>query len=148
VRTAAALAGSVAAVVLVLSAFFLPAFTRAQPGAAVVAAVERERASRPDIALAVCSDPARVRRDLLFRARMPVLSRCNLTERAASASPYLLLASPEEEAQLRTIPGLRRVASYRYLPAAITLSWLLRGPEVGELVLVTNVGVEKGTDVR
>ena len=147
-RTAAALAGSVAAVVLVLSAFFLPAFTRAQPGDAVVAAVERERASRPDVALAVCSDPARVRRDLLFRARIEVLSRCNLTERAASASPYLLLASPEEEAQLRAIPGLRRVASYQYLPAAITLSWLLRGPEVGELVLVANVGVEKGTDGR
>ena len=123
---------------LVLSALFLPAFARAQPGAALVAAVARERARRPDLALAVCSDPARVRRDLLFHARIPVLSRCNLAERAASATPHLLLASPEEEVLLRAIPGLRRVASYRYLPAAITPAWLLRGPEPGELVLLAN----------
>jgi hypothetical protein len=137
-RTAATLAGSVSAVFFVLSAFFLPAFTRAQPGSALVARVARERALRPGLALAVCSDPARVRRDLLFHARMPVLSRCNLTERAASAASYLLLASPEEEAQLRAIPGVRRLASYSYLPAAITPSWLLRGPEPGELVLLAN----------
>jgi 4-amino-4-deoxy-L-arabinose transferase-like glycosyltransferase len=139
-RTALALGGGVSAVVLVLSAFFLPALTRAQPGAALVDAVTRERARRPDLALAVCSDSARVRRDLLFHARMPVLSRCNLTERAASAAPYLLLASPEEAAQLRAIPGLRRLGSYRYLPAAITPAWLLRGPEPGEIVLLANFG--------
>ena len=40
--------------------------------------------------------------------------------------------------RLRAIPGLRRVASYRYLPAAITPAWLLRGPEPGELVLLAN----------
>jgi 4-amino-4-deoxy-L-arabinose transferase-like glycosyltransferase len=143
-RAAAALAGSVSAVFLVLSALFLPALMRAQPGAALLATVTRERARRPDLALAVCSDPARVRRDLLFHVRMPVLSRCNLTERAASATPYLLLAGPEEEAQLRAIPGLRRLASYRYLPAAITPAWLLRGPEPGELVLLANYADETG----
>jgi hypothetical protein len=132
-RAVAALAGSVSAVSFVLAAFFLPALARAQPGAAIVAAVARERALRPDLALVVCSDPARVRRDLLFHARMPVLSRCNLSERAASAAPHLLLASPEEEARLRAMPGLRSVASYRYLPAAITPAWLLHGPEPGEI---------------
>ena len=147
-RTAAALAGSVSAVFLVLSALFLPAFTRAQPGAALAAAAAREKARRPDLAVAVCSDPARVRRDLLFHARMPVLSRCNLTERAASAAPYLLLASPEEEAQLRAIPGVRRLASYSYLPAAITPSWLLRGPEPGELVLLANDADETAASGR
>lgn len=136
--TAMALAGVVAAVSFVLSAFFLPAFARAQPGPLLVAAVTRERALRPDLAVAVCSDPARVRRDLLFHARIPVLSRCNLAERAASAAPHLLLASPDEEVLLRAVPGLRRVASYRYLPAAITPAWLLRGPEPGELVLLAN----------
>ena len=133
-----ALVGTVSAVSVVLSAFFLPAFARAQPGPLLVAAVTRERALRPDLAVAACSDPARVRRDLLFHARMPVLSRCNLSERAASAAPHLLLASPEEEVLLRAIPGLRRVASYHYLPAAITPAWLLRGPEPGELVLLAN----------
>ena len=119
--TAIALAGSrLRPCRLVLSAFFLPAFARAQPGPLLVAAVTRERALRPDLAVAVCSDPARVRRDLLFHARIPVLSRCNLAERAASAAPHLLLASPEEEVLLRAVPGLRRIASYRYLPAAIT----------------------------
>ncbi len=137
-RVAAALAGSVCALVLVLAALFLPAFARAQPGAALVAAVAEETARRPDLVLAVCSDPARVRRDLLFRARMPVLPRCNLTQLAASATPHLLLASPEEEAQLRGVPGLRRIGSWRYLPAAITPRWLLHGPEPAELVLIAN----------
>jgi hypothetical protein len=132
------LAAAVASVLLVLTAFFLPAFSRAQPNAAIVAAVAREKTHRPDLLLAVCSDPARVRRDLLFHARLPVLSRCNLTERAASATPYLLLASPNEDAALRAIPGHRLVATYRYLPAAVTPGWLLRGPEPGELVLAAN----------
>ena len=53
----------------------------------------------------------------------------------------LFLASPEEEERLRAIPGLRRLASYRCLPAAIAPAWLLRGPEPGELVLMAS-----GTD--
>ena len=137
-----ALGGTVAAVSFVLSAFFLPAFARAQPGPLLVAAVTRERALRLDLAVAVCSDAARVRRDLLFHARVPVLSRCNLAERASSATPHLLLASPEEEARLRAIPGVRRVASHRYLPAAITPAWLLQGPQPGELVLLANFAGE------
>jgi 4-amino-4-deoxy-L-arabinose transferase-like glycosyltransferase len=138
VRVAAALAGSVSALVLVLAGAFLPAFARAQPGAALVAAVAREKAQRPDLVLAACSDPARVRRDLLFRARVTVLPRCNLGQLAASATPHLLLASPEEAAQLRVVPGVRRIGSFRYLPAAITPRWLLLGPEAAELVLVAN----------
>jgi hypothetical protein len=135
---AAALAGSVAAVSLVLSALFLPAFSRAQPGAALVAAVSREKAGRPDLVVAACSDPARVRRDLLLHARVTLVSRCNLTERAASPVPHLLLASPEEAARLRGIPGCREIGSWRYLPAAITPAWLLRGPRPAELILVAN----------
>jgi hypothetical protein len=147
-RAAMALAGCVSAVVVVLSAFFVPAFTRAQPGGAIVKDVARERIRRPDLTLAVCSDPARVRRDLLFHARVPVLSRCNLAQRAASATPYLLLASPEEEAELRKNPRHRPVASYRYLPAAITLAWVLRGPEPGELLMVANFADESGAPGR
>jgi len=142
-RVAATLAGSVSALALVLAGFFLPAFARAQPGAAVVAAVAREKALRPDLVLAACSDPARVRRDLLFHARVPVLPGCNLTQRAASTAPHLLLASAEEEAQLRAVPRLRRIGSWRCLPAAITPRWLLEGPEPAELVLVANFPVSR-----
>ncbi len=110
VRVAATLAGSVSALVLVLAGFFL----------------------------AACSDPARVRRDLLFRARASVLPRCNLGALAGSAAPHLLLASPEEEAQLRAVPGLRRIGSFPYLPAAITPRWILQGPEAAEVVLLAN----------
>jgi 4-amino-4-deoxy-L-arabinose transferase-like glycosyltransferase len=65
-RTAAVFAAGTAATLALLAAAFLPAFRRAQPNAAVVTDVRRERSWRPDAELAACGDP-RAR-----RARSPL----------------------------------------------------------------------------
>jgi 23S rRNA (adenine2503-C2)-methyltransferase len=90
-RAMAVLGGGVAAGTLVAGVAFLPAFTAAQPNAAVVGDVAPELRYRPDLRLVTCSDPARVRRDVLFHVRVTAEERCNLWPLAASSEPFLAL---------------------------------------------------------
>jgi len=87
----------------------------------------------------VCGDEARVQRDVLFHARLPVQEHCDLWAVAVSRQPFLLLLRPSERASLSAIDGLREVATYRYLPAtALTLRGLREGAGPQELTLVAN----------
>ena len=137
--TMAVLAGGMASAWLVLVLLFLPAFSGAQPNRAIARDVARERRHRPDLRLAVCRDPARARRDVLFHARVTAEERCDLWPLAASRVPYLLLVRPEEDRSFQSSPSYRHVASYSYLPArALTLGGLLSPSEPGEIVLMAN----------
>ncbi len=138
-RATAALAGSVTAVFLVLANCFLPAFHAAQPNRAIAEDVARERLYRPDLRVVACSDPARVRRDILFYARTTTIERCDLWSFASSRLPFLMLLGPEERASLRRLPGYREIGEHRYLPAtALTGTGFLSQPEPGDLVLAAN----------
>ena len=139
VRLVATLAAGVAAVSLELAAFFLPAFVAAQPNRRIVEDVGRERVYRPDLALALCSDPPRARRDVLFHVRLAAVERCDLWPLAASERPYLFLLRPAEDASFRGIPAYRHIATYRTLPAsALTFPGLLRLPPPQDMVLGAN----------
>jgi hypothetical protein len=99
--------------------------------------VLRERHYRPDAAVVMCSDPARVQRDLLFAARIVVAERCDLWALASSPQPFLFLLGPDETHSL--LPQLRPVAGYRALPAtALTLSGVLAGVQPQAVALVAN----------
>jgi 4-amino-4-deoxy-L-arabinose transferase-like glycosyltransferase len=128
-----------AAVFLTAAGLLLPSFAAAQPNGLVVADVRRERHYRPDAAVVLCADEARVQRDVLFHARVPVKEQCDLWAAASSRLPYLLLLRPSERASLGAIEGLREVATYRYVPAtALTLRGLRAGAGPQELTLVAN----------
>jgi 4-amino-4-deoxy-L-arabinose transferase-like glycosyltransferase len=138
-RVTASLAVLVAASWLVLVVFFLPAFVAAQPNRAIAADVARERQYRPDLRMAFCSDPTRVRRDVLLHVRLAAISECDLWSLAGSREPFLLLATPAQDASFRVSPSYRNVGTYFYLPAsALTLEGLfsIRGP--GRIVLGAN----------
>jgi hypothetical protein len=129
---------------LVVAAFFLPAFSRAQPNRAIVRDVARELRYRPDLRLAACADPARARRDILFHARLTVEEHCgNLWPVVASRRPYLLLVSPRMDRSFRSSRRYRHVATYRYLPAKVlTLGGLFSSLEPGEIVLAANFATD------
>ncbi len=136
-----ALAGTVAGVSFVLAATFLPAFWTAQPNRAIAADVRREQLWRPDATVALCLDPSRAQRDILFHARVAVDERCDLWPLAASRLPYLLLIRPEERRSFSVVPGFREIARYPLLPAtALTLGGLREPPRPSEVVLAANYG--------
>ena len=138
-RTTGALASLVAAGWLVLVVFFLPAFAAAQPNRAVVEDVARERRHRPDLRMAFCSDPTHVRRDVLLQVRLAAFSECDLWSLAGSREPFLLLATPAQDASFRADPRYREIGRYLYLPAsALTLGGLFSLREPGEIVLGAN----------
>jgi 4-amino-4-deoxy-L-arabinose transferase-like glycosyltransferase len=138
-RLAAVFAGGTAATLGLLAGAFLPAFRAAQPNAAVVADVQRERAWRPDAELAACGDPARVARDLLFHARLTAQDRCDVWNPASSRLPFLLLVGTEERRSLESVPGIREVAVYRCIPAAaMTVGQILAGLPTEPIVLLAN----------
>jgi len=138
-RATATLASIVAAAWLVLVVFFLPAFTEAQPNGAIVADVAREREYRADLRMGFCSDPTRVRRDVLLHVRLAAIFECDLWSLAASREPFLLLATPAQDASFRASPRYREIARYRYLPAsALTLDGLFSIGAPGEVVLGAN----------
>jgi 4-amino-4-deoxy-L-arabinose transferase-like glycosyltransferase len=138
-RVLAAPAAVVAASWLCVVALFLPAFSARQPNREIVQDVARERRYRPDLRMAFCSDPTRVRRDVLLELRLAALAECDLWSLAGSRQPFLLLATPAEDASFRVDPRYRHIATYRYLPAdALTFGGLfsLRAP--GEIMLGAN----------
>jgi len=138
-RATAALAAIVAAAWLVIVLLFLPAFTAAQPNGAIVADVARERQYRPELRMGFCSDPTRVRRDVLLHVRLAAVSECDLWSLNGSRQPYLLLATPAQDASFRANPRYRAIARYSYLPAdALTLGGLLSLGAPGEIVLGAN----------
>jgi 4-amino-4-deoxy-L-arabinose transferase-like glycosyltransferase len=138
-RVTAALASLVAASWLVLVVSFLPAFVSAQPNRAIVADVARERHYRPDLRMAFCSDPTRVRRDVLLHVRLAAQEECDLWSLAGSREPFLLLATPAQDASFRADPRYREIARYRYIPAsALTLGGLFSLREPGDIVLGAN----------
>jgi hypothetical protein len=138
-RATAVLASVVAATWLALVALFLAAFVAAQPNRAIVADVARERSYRPDLRMAFCSDPTRVRRDVLLHVRLAAFAECDLWSLAGSREPFLLLATPAQDASFRADPRYREVARYRFLPAsALTLGGLFSIREPGEIVLGAN----------
>ena len=138
-RATVALVSLVAAAWLVLVVFFLPAFVAAQPNRAIARDVARERQFRPDLRMAFCSDPTRVRRDVLLEVRLAAFSECDLWSLAGSREPFLLLATPAQDASFRADRRYREVARYRYVPAsALTLGGLFSIREAGEIVLGAN----------
>ena len=138
-RLATVFAGGTALTFAFLAGVFLPAFRAAQPNADVVEDVRREREWKPDAAVAMCGDPARVTRDLLFEGRVVAQERCDVWDPAASRVPFLLLVGPEQRRSLESIPGMREVAVYRCVPAAaLTLGRILTGLDVERFVLLAN----------
>jgi hypothetical protein len=104
-----------------------------------VADVARERQHRPDLRMAFCSYPTRVRRDVLLHVRLAAFAECDLWSLAGSREPFLLLVTPAQDASLRAGPRYREVGRYRFVPArALTLGGLLSIPEPGEIVLGAN----------
>ncbi len=138
-RVMAALAGTIAAIDLLVVGWFLPAFAERQPNHAIAMAVARERAYQPRAQLAFCQDPSHARREVLFTARHPALRQCNLWGLAGSHDPYLLLVDPAHADSFRVLPKYRQVARYSYLPArTLTFAGLFARPDPSELVLCAN----------
>ena len=138
-RVAGAVAALTAAVFLGASTLLLPAFLRAQPNAAIVAEVGRERASRRAAELVLCEDPTRVQRELLFELRLVAVEDCAFWARVASKRPSLVLVAGQAARSLEEAPRVRRVATYRYLPStALSAAGLLRPPGEDTLVLLAN----------
>jgi 4-amino-4-deoxy-L-arabinose transferase-like glycosyltransferase len=138
-RVLAVLAAVVAASWLCVVVFFLPAFSASQPNAEIVKDVARERRYRPDLRMAYCSDPTRVRRDVLLELRLAALAECELWSLAGSREPFLLLVTPAEDASFSVDPRYRRIATYRYLPAqALTFDGLVSLREPGVIMLGAN----------
>ena len=139
VRTLFPLAAASAAAFALVCGLFVPAFRRSQPNAQVVADVSRELAFRPDARMALCDDPLLVARDVLFTSRLAVEERCDLWAPASSSEPFLILLPEERREDLMSVPAVRFVGRYRYLPAtALTLRGLLAGQKPAELALIAN----------
>lgn len=142
-RLLATLAAVVAGIWLCVVSLLLPAFSTSQPNPEIVSDVARELRYRPELRLAYCSDPTRARRDLLLELRLAAIAECELWSLAGSREPFLLLATPAEDASFRVDPRYRHVATYRYLPAdALTFDGLLSLREPGEIVLVANFATD------
>ncbi len=132
------LAGAVAALFVALTTVYLPAFRAGQPNAEIVADVLREKAYQPELRLALCEDPVRVQRDVLFEARIAVDERCDLYAPIASRLPFLLLLD-EDEAPVGLGTGQRHVRTYAYLPAtAFGLRGLVEGLRPRRAALFAN----------
>jgi len=138
-RVAAVVAGVTAMLFLAASTLLLPAFLEAQPNHAIVADVRKERAWRPAADVALCEDPTRVQRELLFEARLVAVEDCALWPRLASRRPSLVLVAGESSRSLEDAPRVRRVGAYRFLPStALSAGGLLRPPAEDTLVLLAN----------
>jgi hypothetical protein len=135
----AVLSATTAGLFLGLVSLFLPAFWAAQPNRAIATDVARERRFRPDVQVVACSDPSRAERDLLFHARVAVVSRCDLWALAPTRTPFLFLLSSTERASLAVVPGFREISRHAFLPATVlTLDGLLAPRPPGLITLAAN----------
>jgi 4-amino-4-deoxy-L-arabinose transferase-like glycosyltransferase len=135
-RTLVAAAGGVFVAAVTL---LVPPFVAAQPNAGIVAAIARERAFRPDVSVALCEDPTRVQRDILFYLRIPVLERCDLWFPASSGRPFLLLLRRNERDSLRQMPEFRMVFAQDQLPSTVVnAERILAPPEPQPIFLAAN----------
>jgi len=117
----------------------LPDFFAAQPNSALIAAASREKALRPDVAIASSGDPTQVHRDLLFYSRIVVQDSNDLQALAESPKPYLLLTNANDANALRAKVRVREVGSFRYLsPGIFTLRGLFSGANPDRLILLAN----------
>jgi 4-amino-4-deoxy-L-arabinose transferase-like glycosyltransferase len=117
----------------------LPAFAAGQPNRAMVEDVARELRYRPDLRMAFCSDPTRVRRDVLLEVRITAIAECDLWSFAGSREPFLLLATPAQDASFRVDRRYRHIATYRYLPAdTLTFQGLFSQRAPAEIILGAN----------
>jgi 4-amino-4-deoxy-L-arabinose transferase-like glycosyltransferase len=138
-RVLGVVAGVAAGVFLAASTLLLPAFLRAQPNAAIVEDVGRERAQRPGADLVLCEDPTRVQRELLFELRVVAIEDCALWARVSARTQSLVIVGEAGARSLEQAPRVRRVASYRYLPStALSAAGLIRPPEEDVLALLAN----------
>jgi 4-amino-4-deoxy-L-arabinose transferase-like glycosyltransferase len=138
-RALTALVATAGGLYVGLILFFLPVFRARQPNLLITRDVIRELRYRPDARLALCADPARVQRDVLFEARLAAEEHCDLWNPASSRLPFLLLVQQEERESLERNPRIRIVGEYRYLPAtALTLAGLWRRYDADQLVLIAN----------
>ena len=140
-RRAAALLASVVAAAWLVRRRLVPAGLRRRP------AQPRDRGGRG----ARAALPARPADGLLLRpdpragatccshVRLAAFSECDLWSLAGSREPFLLLATPAQDASFRVDPRYREIARYRYVPAsALTLGGLFSLREPGEVVLGAN----------
>jgi len=100
-RVAAVLASLVAAAWLRPRRLLPPAFAAAQPNRQIAADVARERQYRPDLRMAFCSDPTRVRRDVLLYVRLAAFAECDLWSPGRLREPFL---SPRHTCPGRLLP--------------------------------------------
>jgi 4-amino-4-deoxy-L-arabinose transferase-like glycosyltransferase len=148
-RVAGALALPTGLLLGLFTYVWAPAFQAQQPNHAIVRQVERELALRPDARLALCADPVRVHRDLLFETPIKTLESCELWSLAASREPFLILLRPPEWHALRDARGLRVVGGHLYLPAnALSGEGLLQTQRAGQLVLVANYATSDPAALR
>ena len=138
-RATAALAGLVAAAWLVVVVFFLPAFVSAQPNRAIARDVARERRYWPDLRMAFCSDPTRVRRDVLLHVRLAAVAECDLWSLAGSAPA---VPAPRDPGAGRVLPRRPPLPRDRPLPLRAGqrahAGGLFSVREPGEVVLGAN----------
>ena len=123
-----------------LAGAFLPAFRDAQPNAAVVTDVQRERAWRPDAELAACGDPvARQPRPSLRRAARPrrTAATCGIPRRRAC--PSCSSSAPRSGARWSRCRASARSPSIGASPPpAMTVGQILGGLETERIVLLAN----------
>ncbi|HVR69721.1 MAG TPA: glycosyltransferase family 39 protein, partial [Vicinamibacteria bacterium] len=147
VRTLGVLAGVTAALIFGLATFFVPAFAAGQPQQALLGEVREELRYRPEAALVLCGDPARVQRAVLFEARRGSQERCDLWAAATDDAPALFLLDADEQQSVgRTLRG---ISAHRYLPAdTLTLRGLLAPPRPAWLYLGANFATESPVALR
>jgi 4-amino-4-deoxy-L-arabinose transferase len=138
-RVLLVLAGVSALLFVVAAGWLLPAFRAGQPNATIVEDVTRELRYVPEATVVLCTDGARVERDLLFFARASVEPRCEVYRHAGSSRPYLLLVDGRQHRSLSRVEGMREVRVYHYLPAdALTLRGFLGFADLKTLTLMAN----------
>jgi len=139
VRLIASLSLSAAGLFFLSVNWLIPGFFAAQPNREIVEDIARELRYRPDAGLALCEDPTRVQRDVLFHVRLAAQDRCDLWAPASSRLPFLLVLHGAESESLGSLPSVRFISKHVYLPAsALSLEGLLQNQKPQDLFLVAN----------
>jgi 4-amino-4-deoxy-L-arabinose transferase-like glycosyltransferase len=96
----------------------MPAFYEGQPNHAIAEQTRRELERHPDARVAARHDFAAMSRELLFESRLRLDEGADLAALAKSNGRYLLIAGAEDATTLETIPQVRKIAEYPYMPVA------------------------------